>query len=59
MIGDTVNVAARLQDAAEPNQILISEGCHDKVRESFKCRLVGNITLKNKHAPVTVYEVLE
>ena len=59
VIGDTVNVAARLQDAAGPNQIYISEGCYGKVRESFDCRLVGTIALKNKRTPITVYEVVE
>ena len=37
VIGDTVNTAARLQDAAEENQIIISESCYDMVKEAFKC----------------------
>lgn len=59
VIGDTVNTAARLQDAAKENQIIISEDCYEKVKESFKCKKVGEITLKNKSAPLAVYEVLE
>lgn len=59
VIGDTVNVAARLQDAAEAGQILISESCFERVRESFKCQKVGELSLKNKAEGLLVYEVLE
>ncbi|MGB5647064.1 response regulator [Muriicola sp.] len=59
VIGDNVNTAARLQDAAGENQILISESCYEAVKESFICKKVGTITMKNKAKPVIVYEVLE
>lgn len=59
VIGDTVNTAARLQDAAKENQIVISEDCYEKVKESFKCEKLGSITLKNKANPLTIYEVIE
>lgn len=59
VIGDTVNTAARLQDAAKENQIIICETCYEKVKESFKCEKVGSITLKNKAKPITIYEVKE
>ena len=59
VIGDTVNTAARLQDAAKPNQIIICETCYEKVKESFICEKVGSITLKNKANPMTIYEVKE
>jgi class 3 adenylate cyclase len=59
VIGDTVNVAARLQDKAGPNQILISEPCYQQVKESFNCKSLGEVSFKNKAEGVTVYEVLE
>lgn len=59
VIGDVVNVAQRLQSAATQNQILIEESCFQKVRESFNCNKVGEIKLKNKNSPVTVYEVMD
>ena len=59
VIGDTVNTAARLQDAAKENQILISETCYEQVKESFKCEKVGSISVKNKTKPITIYQVLE
>lgn len=59
VIGDTVNTAARLQDAAKPNQIIISEGCYQTVKESFRCVNLGKIDLKNKSNPIEIYEVIE
>ncbi len=59
VIGDTVNTAARLQDAAKENQIIICEGCYEQVKEAFKCENIGSITMKNKAKPLTVYNVLE
>ena len=34
VIGDTVNTAARLQDAAKPDQIIICESCYLQVKEA-------------------------
>jgi adenylate cyclase len=59
VIGDTVNVAQRLQSAAKENQIIISEDSYKKVKDSFNCRLVGEVSLKNKTAPVNLYEVMD
>ncbi len=59
VIGDTVNIAARLQDAAKENQILISEGCYEHVKDSFVCTKLGSISMKNKELPIIAYEVLE
>jgi len=59
VIGDIVNTAQRLQSAAEPGQILFPETAYNSVKESFKCREIGEISLKNKEKAVKVYEVLE
>jgi adenylate cyclase len=58
VIGDAVNVAQRLQKAAEAGQIVISANCYEKVLQSFNCRLIGPVILKNKTAEVILYEVL-
>lgn len=57
VIGDTVNVAQRLQSAAGDGQILITEASYHKVKESFNCVRLGEMQLKNKTAPMVVYEV--
>lgn len=59
VIGDTVNIAQRLQSAAGQNQIAINESAYLKVKESFNCRKIGEITMKNKSQPMTVYEVMD
>lgn len=59
VIGDTVNTAQRLQAAAKESQIIINETAYQKVKESFNCRKVGEVTLKNKSNPMNVYEVMD
>ncbi len=58
VIGDTVNTAQRLQTAASGSQILITEACYEKVKQSFSCNKIGAASLKNKTAEVVLYEVL-
>ncbi|MCC7402587.1 MAG: response regulator [Chitinophagaceae bacterium] len=58
VIGDTVNTAQRLQAAAKEGQIIISESSYEKIKESFNCRKVGEVSLKNKSQRVVIYEVL-
>lgn len=58
VIGDTVNIAARLEFAAGENQILISEECYNQIKEAFECKKVGEVQLKNKKKTITVYEVV-
>jgi adenylate cyclase len=41
VIGDTVNIAARLQDAQKENQILLSEDCYKGAKESFNFKRLG------------------
>lgn len=59
VIGDTVNTAARLQDAAKENEIVISEECFECIKESFICEKIGSISMKNKTNPITLYSVKE
>lgn len=59
VIGDIVNVAQRLQSTAKEGQILINEATYEKAKESFNCEKIGDVVLKNKAKPVTIYEVLE
>ncbi|MDZ4748013.1 MAG: adenylate/guanylate cyclase domain-containing protein [Saprospiraceae bacterium] len=59
VIGDSVNVAQRLQSVASPGSIVISEAAYERVKESFNCRKVGEFTLKNKTTPAVIYEVLD
>lgn len=59
VIGDTVNTAQRLQTAASTSQVVISEACYEKVKQSFNCKIIGPVSLKNKSGEITLYEVLD
>lgn len=59
VIGNAVNVAQRLQSTADEGQILISDQAYEKVKESFKCKKVGEISAKNMTKKIITYEVLE
>lgn len=59
VIGDTVNVAQRFQSLAQADQIIINEKAYHLVKESFHCKEVGIVPLKNKINPATIYEVIE
>jgi class 3 adenylate cyclase/AmiR/NasT family two-component response regulator len=58
VIGDTVNTAQRLQSVADKSQVIISEKCYEKVKQSFNCKPIGPSVLKNKSDEVMLYEVL-
>jgi adenylate cyclase len=57
VIGDVVNTAQRLQSAASPGQIIINEISFEKIKQSFNCGKVGEVSLKNKANLVTIYNV--
>ena len=43
---------------ARSGQIIICDSAYQQIKDSFKCREVGEITLKNKQKPMMVYEVI-
>ena len=59
VIGDAVNIAQRLQSAAAPGQIIINEISFEKLKQSFNCKKVGEVSLKNKANPMMTFEVMD
>lgn len=57
-VGDTVNLAARMQSAAEPNGILITEATARAVRHAFDLDFRGELEVKGKSALVPAYAVV-
>jgi len=57
-VGDTVNVAARLQGLSDGGQILISEATYELVKTCVKVRPLGQVNFKGRTVPVSTYEVL-
>ena len=57
-VGDTTNVAARLQQSAEPGRVTISESTHRLVRGFFDTRPLGQMHLKGKAESVAAWDVV-
>jgi len=57
-IGDTINVAARLESLAQPGEILISESTARLVTGYVRVEAVGPLQVKGKGEPVPSYRVL-
>jgi adenylate cyclase len=56
--GDTVNTAARLQHAAEPGQILVTQTTYHLTEHLFAFEPLGPMPFKGKAEPVPVYRLL-
>jgi class 3 adenylate cyclase len=52
-LGDTTNVAARLQSAAEPGTIAVGPGTASRLAERFVLEPLGEVTVKGRTEPVT------
>jgi adenylate cyclase len=57
VIGDNVNVAARLEGAAEHGTVLISKSPYDLVGDAAVVTQLGPIQVKGKSEPISVYRV--
>lgn len=57
VIGDSVNLAARLMAAARPGQAMVSEPTAKRAGSEFELRRLRPIRVKGKGAPVQVYRL--
>ena len=57
-MGDAVNVAARMESAAEPGTVLITEATKKLVLYDFDLMSVGPIMVKGKSGPINTFRVL-
>jgi predicted ATPase len=57
-LGDAVNVAARMQAAAEPGTVLITASTERLVADAFESEDLGEIAVKGKSDPVHAYRVV-
>ena len=58
VVGETPNLAARLQGLAEPNTVVIPASTRRLVGALFEYRDLGSVELKGIAAPVPVWQVL-
>jgi class 3 adenylate cyclase/predicted ATPase len=57
VVGETPNLAARLQTLAEPDTVVISGSTRRLLGELFETRALGTVSVKGFSAPVPVWQV--
>jgi len=59
VIGDAVNVAARLEAVARPGQVLMTAETMERVSEEFECESIGERKLSGKGEPMEIFALKE
>ena len=57
-LGETPNIAARIQDLAAPDTVVMSAATHRLTQGFFDCESIGDHALRGVAEPITVYRVL-
>jgi adenylate cyclase len=58
ILGDTVNVASRLQAQARPNRLLVGPATVAGIVGHFNTQRIGAVTVKGRTKPIQVHEVI-
>jgi adenylate cyclase len=58
VIGDNVNLGARLCSAAEGDQIIVSETTYEFVKGEIQAQKLEPISVKGKSHPISIYKVI-
>ena len=58
-VGDTTNLASRLESMASPGAIFVSQGTFRLVREFFEFKPLGRVPVKGKKEPIEAFELLK
>jgi len=58
-IGDTTNLAARMESFAQPGTVLVSPNTYKKVHQQFELKSLGETEIKGKDKPIEVYELIK
>jgi class 3 adenylate cyclase/tetratricopeptide (TPR) repeat protein len=59
VLGDAVNTAARLEQLAQPNEVLIGEDTYRLVHEAVRAERVGPLELRGKAVAVPTWRLME
>ena len=57
-MGDTTNLAARLETSAQPGSVLVSGNLYRQTKEFFEFQPLGEIEIKGKGEPIEAYQLL-
>jgi class 3 adenylate cyclase/tetratricopeptide (TPR) repeat protein len=58
-IGDTVNLASRMENASRPGGILVTENVFNLTKDFFRFEPIGEIGIKGKEKPVAAFRLLQ
>jgi class 3 adenylate cyclase/tetratricopeptide (TPR) repeat protein len=59
VLGDAVNLSARLMSAAQPGQILVSDMAYEAAKEAFSWESLPAVKVKGKRDPVTLWRLAD
>ncbi len=57
-VGDTTNVAARMQQIAQPGQVVVADATRRLIEPWFELEPLGTVAVKNRAEPVTAWSLL-
>jgi len=57
-IGDTVNVAARFEQIASGQEIIVGKETYEACKDQIQMQPIGEMILKNRKSPVQPYKIL-
>jgi class 3 adenylate cyclase/tetratricopeptide (TPR) repeat protein len=57
-LGDAINLAARMEQTAEPGTVRIAHDTYKLVKNLFEFRSLGSVEVKGKSEPVLAYQAL-
>jgi predicted ATPase len=57
-LGDAINLAARMEQTAEPGMVQVAHDTYKLVKNLFEFRALGSIEVKGKSEPVLAYQAL-
>jgi class 3 adenylate cyclase/predicted ATPase len=58
-VGDTTNLASRMESMAMPGNVLVASETFKLVRDFFEFESLGKVELKGKEKPIEAYELLK
>ena len=59
IVGREVNAASRLENAAKPDQILISHSTYELIKGDVQCEPVGELQVRGLAQPMKTYEIVD
>jgi hypothetical protein len=59
ILGDTVNVASRMETSADPGEVRLTQRTYKAIKDHVRCTYLGPIQVKGKADPIAAYSAEE